>query len=173
MKKLHLNVWVAVLSVAVMLVAGIGLYKTEANKVETLGENRAYINSAQEVLTLSEELGVKNEAYPVSFETPLSADGCSEELQRLGEELRWLADYNTDGSRLNRAADKLTASESVTALGSGATYGEMANAAISSHQAEIDSINASARTWDAVLIVLFVIGLGGLSYAASVSIGKK
>lgn len=167
MSKKALNICIALISAVIMLGAAFGLYRTEADRLDRAGENEAYIHCAKNTLALAGAMGVEDEVYPLSTAgEPAAEAGQTDGLHRMGEQLRWLAEYNSDASRLSRAADELSASESVKRLGGGATYSEMCSAALSYHQAELEAVNSRATALGALCAAAFAAGLAGLAYAA-------
>lgn len=167
MSKKSLNICIAAISAVIMLGAAFGLYRTELSRLDQVSQNESYIYCAKNTLELADAMGVEYAVYPVSFTEDLAAGSeLSDDLRRMGEELQWLAEYNTDGSRLNRAADELSTSESVKQLGDGATYAEMCSAALNYHQAELELANSRASALSTVCIAVFAAGLAGLAYAA-------
>lgn len=162
MKKKAKYICACVLSAVLMLSAAVGLYTTEENRLQDVGENKAYIAYAQSVAELSEKLCVGDKTYPTDFSEKSSGDAVfSEELRRMGDELRWLAEYDSDGAKLNRAADKLSNSEPID---TGMTYAQMSAAALEYHSEQVDEINGTAKTTSVLLTVAFAVGLACLAY---------
>lgn len=163
MSKKVTKICAAVLCCALLIASAVTLYKTEENRLDIVSENQSYIAYAEETSALANSMGVANEVYYAS--TPAAnTDEQTDELHRMAAEVRWIAEYNTDASRLARSAAELSKSESVKALGADATYGQMCAAALSYHQAELDSANSNATEMTVVCAAVFIISLAALAY---------
>lgn len=163
MSKKVTKICAAALCCALLIASAVTLYKTEENRLDIVSENQSYITCAEETRTLANSMGVANEVYSESTPTA-SADEQADELHRMAAEVKWIAEYNTDASRLARSAAELSKSESVKALGTDATYEQMSAAALSYHQAELDSANSSATVITIVCAAVFIISLAALAY---------
>lgn len=158
MSKKALNVTVAVLSAVVMVAAAAGLYSVESTRVSVVAENQSYIYCAERVLSRADSLGLADAPY--SWEsTPAEGSGMAAQLQ-------WLADYNTDLSRLERDAKELSSSDSVENMLSGSSYADVCRTAVSYHQMVIDETDGKADVLTGVCVAAFVLGLGGEVFIA-------
>lgn len=163
MSKKASKICAAVLCCALLIASAVTLYKTEENRLDIVSENQSYITCAEETRALANSMGVANEVYSASNPTA-STDEQTDELHRMAAEVRWIAEYNTDASRLARSAAELSKSESVKTLGADATYEQMCAAALSYHQAELDSANSSATVTTVICAAVFIISLAALAY---------
>lgn len=163
MSKKASKICTAALCCVLLIASAVTLYKTEENRLDIVSENQSYITSAEETRTLANSMGVANEVYSASAPT-VSAAEQTDELHRMAAEVKWIAEYNTEASRLERSAVELSESESVKALGANATYEQMCEAALSYHQAELDSANSSATAMTVVCAAVFIISLAALAY---------
>lgn len=157
------SICLAVLCCLLLAASALALYKTEEHRLELVSKNQSYITCAQETQALAKSLGVTTEAYSAESSVEKN-DEQIDNLHRMASELRWLAEYNTDSGRLERAAAKLSTSESVKTLSGGATYEQMSLAALSYHQSELESANSSATAKSIACIAVFVLSLAGLAY---------
>lgn len=163
MSKKASKICAAALCCVLLIASAVTLYKTEESRLRLVSENQSYINCAEQTLALANSLGVANDAYrPGSAAS--SASEPADDLHRMAAEVKWVAEYDSDASRLAREAAELSTSAGVRTLGSGATYGQMCSAALSYHQTELDSVNSSAAAKTVACIAVFVVSLGVLTY---------
>ena len=155
MSKKAVNVGIIVLSAALMIGSTVGLYNTELNRGENVSENQSYIMCDETALSLAKSAGIADEK-PVSH----AADTTG--MSKMEADLKWLADYDTELSQLDRQYNELSTSPAVDGT---ASYADACSAAVSYHQAQLDDANSSASAMTAVCIAVFVIGLVGMSIA--------
>ena len=163
MSKKTLNVSIAVLSVVLMIGAALGFYNTELERTRSVSENQSYIYCAERTLSLADAAGVADEK-------PVSHAADTKGMSKMEADLTWLADYDADLNRLDRAYDELGTSPAVDGASS---YAEACSAAVSYHQAQLDDINSTANTMTAVCIAVFALGIAGAAWSAIRISGEK
>ncbi len=146
----------AVLSVVVLILAAVGFTNVETQKVERISADTNLLKHADSAGSLATSMGLANTVYPASAQTAVTAD---DELGRMAENLKPVAEFNSDASTLDRSVAYLL-NNGAAAYGS--TYGEICTAASASYQADIDSANHDAAVWTAVCAVLALAGVAGL-----------
>lgn len=134
-----------------MLGAAVGLYAVEKERSSTVSENQSYIYCAERTLALAESAGVADE-QPVSH----AAD--TKNMSKMQADLTWLAEYDTELSKLDRAYDELSASPAVNGLKS---YSQACISAADYHQNKVNEANDTAAVLSAACIALFAAGLAG------------
>lgn len=95
-----LYVITAVASVVVILLAAVGFTNVEAQKVERVSADTNFINRAETAAELAASMGVENDVYPARVQSV--ADYSDNDLGRMAEALKPIADYNTDSAALDR-----------------------------------------------------------------------
>ncbi len=167
MSKTATNIGIIVLSAALMIGSAVGFYNVERNRMENVSENQSYIQCAKNTLSLAGSNGIADEK-PVSHATDTAGKS------KMESDLTWLAEYNTDLSKLDRTYDELSTSPSINGLSGNSSYAEASSTAISYHQAQIDDINGSANVLNVVCIAVFTLGLAGATLSAlRISYGKE
>ncbi len=146
----------AILSVIVLLLAAVGFTSVETQKVERITADTNLLKHADSAGSLAASMGLANTVYPVSVQT---ADDSDDDLVRMAESLRPVAEFNSDASVLDRDVAYLLNNGTAAY---GATYGEICTAASVSSQADIDSANHDAAVWTAVCAVLALAAVAGL-----------
>ncbi len=146
----------AVLSVLVLILAAVGFTNVETQKVERISTDTNLIKHADNAGSLATSMGLANTVYPVGTQTAATTD---DELGRMAESLKPVADFNSNASTLDRDVAYLL-NNSTAAYG--ATYGEICTAASASYQADIDSANHDAAVWTAVCAILALASVAGL-----------
>ncbi len=147
----------AVLSVIVLLLAAVGFTNVEAQKVERISTDTNLLNHADSAGSLAASMGLANTVYPAGAQTADVAG--NDDLARMAESLKPVAEFNSDASTLDRSVAYLL-NNGTAAYGS--TYGEICTAASASYLADIDSANHDAAVWTAVCAVLALAGIAGL-----------
>ncbi len=147
----------AVLSVIVLLLAAVGFTNVETQKIERISTDTNLIKHADNAGSLATSMGLANTVYPVST-TQIDA-AADDELGRMAESLKPVAEFNSDASTLDRNIAYLLNNGTAAY---GATYGEICTAASASYQADIDSANHDAAVWTAVCAVLALASVAGL-----------
>lgn len=156
MSKKALNASVLILSAVFIIVSMLGFYSNELERTHAVSENRSYIYCAERTLLLADAAGIAEEK-PVSHAADTSG------MPKMQADLTWLAEYNTELSRLDREYAELSSSPAVK---SGASYAGACSAAVSYHQAQLDDANASADTLNAVCAAVFILGIAGAAVSA-------
>ncbi len=156
MSKKALNVSILILSAVLILGSFFGFYNTELERTRAVGENRSYVYCAERTLELADAAGVADEK-PASHAADTSG------MSKMQADLTWLADYNTELSRLDRAYDELSSSP---ALNGAESYAAACSTAISYHQAQLDDINGRANAMNAVCAAAFILGVSGAVWSA-------
>lgn len=147
----------AVLSVFVLLLAAAGFTNVEAQKVDRISADNNLIKHADAAGELAASMGVANTVYPMSAQEP-NTDS-DNELGRMAEALKPVAEFNSDASTLDRDVAYLLNNGTAAY---GATYGEICTAASASYRADLDAANHDAAVWTAVCAVLALAGIAGL-----------
>lgn len=151
MSKKALRITVTVLSAVMMLGAAAGFYAVESERTTSVSENQSYIYCADRTLALAESAGVADKQ-------PSSHAADTKNMSKMQADLSWLADYDTELSRLDRAYDELSTSPAVK---QGESYAQACMSAADYHQIKVDEANDNAAVLSAVCIVLFAVGLTG------------
>ena len=97
-------------------------------------------------------MGVENDVYQARVQSV--ADYSDNDLGRMAEALKPIADYNTDSAALDREVKYL--------LGGTDTYATTCAAAGEAYRMDLDAANHDAAVWTAVCAVLALAGVAGL-----------
>lgn len=147
----------AVLSVLVLLLAAVGFTNVETDKVERISASTNLIKHAGDADSLAVSMGLSNTVYSSSVQS--AADDADDELARMAESLRPVAELGSDASTLDRDVAYLLNNSSSW---SGSTYGEICSSVSAAAQADIDAANHDAAVWTAVCAILALAGIAGL-----------
>ena len=151
-----LYVITAIASVVVILLAAVGFTNVEAQKVERVSVDTNFINRAETAAEIAASMGVENDMYPASVQRV--ADYSDNDLGRMAEALKPIADYNTDSAALDREVKYLLGGTDTYAT----TYGGICAAAGEAYRMDLDAANHDAAVWTAVCAVLALAGVAGL-----------
>ena len=91
-----LYVITAIASVVVILLAAVGFTNVEAQKVERVSVDTNFINRAESAAELAASMGVENDVYQARVQN-VAGDN-DDDLGRMAEALKPIAEYNTDSA---------------------------------------------------------------------------
>lgn len=152
-----LYVITAIASVVVILLAAVGFTNVEAQKVERVSVDTNFINRAESAAELAASMGVENDVYQARVQN-VAGDN-DDDLGRMAEALKPIAEYNTDSAALDREVKYLLGGTDTYAT----TYGGIcATAGLRPYRMDLDSANHDAAVWTAVCAVLPIAGIAGL-----------
>lgn len=151
-----LYVITAIASVVVILLAAVGFTNVEAQKVERVSVDTNFINRAETAAEIAASMGVENDMYPARVQSV--ADYSDNDLGRMAEALKPIAEYNTDSAALDREVKYLLSGTDTYAT----TYGGICAAAGEAYRMDLDAANHDAAVWTAVCAVLALAGIAGL-----------
>lgn len=147
----------AILSVVVMLLAAAGFINVETQKIDRVSTDTNLVKHAESAGELAVSTGVANTVYTGTAQS--AANDSDDALSRMAEELKPVAELNSDESVLNRNVAYLLNN---TTANYGATYGEICTAAVNYYSADIDTANHDAAVWITVCGVMALAGVAGL-----------
>lgn len=156
MSKKALNVSILILSAVLIAGAVLGFYNAELERSCAVSENLSYIYCAERTLSLADAAGVADEK-------PVSHAADTSEMPKMQADLTWLAEYDSELSRLDREYAALSPSPAVK---NDASYAEACAAAASYHQAKLDAANAAANALNAVCAAVLALGIAGAAVSA-------
>ena len=151
-----LYVITAIASVVVILLAAVGFTNVEAQKVERVSADSNFINRAESAAELAASMGVENDVYQVRVQN-VAGDN-DDDLGRMADALKPIAEYSTDSAALDREVKYLLSGTDTYAT----TYGGICAAAGEAYRMDLDAANHDAAVWTAVCAVLALAGIAGL-----------
>lgn len=151
-----LYVITAIASVVVILLAAVGFTNVEAQKVERVSADSNFISRAESAAELAASMGVENDVYQARVQN-VAGDN-DDDLSRMADALKPIAEYNTDSAALDREVKYLLSGTDTYAT----TYGGICAAAGEAYRMDLDSANHDAAVWTAVCAVLALAGVTGL-----------
>ena len=151
-----LYVITAIASVVVILLAAVGFTNVEAQKVERVSADSNFISRAESAAELAASMGVENDVYQARVQN-VAGDN-DDDLGRMAEALKPIAEYNTDSAALDREVKYLLGGTDTYAT----TYGGICAAAGEAYRMDLDAAHHDAAVWTAVCAVLALAGIAGL-----------
>lgn len=151
-----LYVITAIASVVVILLAAVGFTNVEAQKVERVSADSNFISRAESAAELAASMGVENDVYQARVQN-VAGDN-DDDLGRMAEALKPIAEYSTDSAALDREVKYLLGGTDTYAT----TYGGICAAAGEAYRMDLDAANHDAAVWTAVCAVLALAGVAGL-----------
>lgn len=151
-----LYVITAIASVVVILLAAVGFTNVEAQKVERVSADTNFISRAESAAELAASMGVENDVYQARVQN-VAGDN-DDDLGRMAEALKPIAEYSTDSAALDREVKYLLGGTDTYAT----TYGGICAAAGEAYSMDLDAANHDAAVWTAVCAVLALAGVAGL-----------
>lgn len=151
-----LYVITAIASVVVILLAAVGFTNVEAQKVERVSADSNFISRAESAAELAASMGVENDVYQARVQN-VAGDN-DDDLGRMAEALKPIAEYSTDSAALDREVKYLLGGTDTYAT----TYGGICAAAGEAYRMDLDAANHDAAVWTEVCAVLALAGVAGL-----------
>ena len=151
-----LYVITAIASVVVILLAAVGFTNVEAQKVERVSADSNFISRAESAAELAASMGVENDVYQARVQSV--ADYNDDDLGRMADALKPIAEYSTESAALDREVKYLLSGTDTYAT----TYGGICAAVGEAYRMDLDSANHDAAVWTAVCAVLALAGIAGL-----------
>lgn len=148
-----LYVITAIASVVVILLAAVGFTNVEAQKVERVSADSNFISRAESAAELAASMGVENDVYQARVQN-VAGDN-DDDLGRMADALKPIAEYNTDSAALDREVKYLLGGTDTYAT----TYGGICAAAGEAYRMDLDAANHDAAVWTAVCAVLALAGV--------------
>lgn len=128
-----LYVITAIASVVVILLAAVGFTNVEAQKVERVSADSNFISRAESAAELAASMGVENDVYQARVQN-VAGDN-DDDLGRMAEALKPIAEYNTDSAALDREVKYLLGGTDTYAT----TYGGICAAAGEAYRMDLDA----------------------------------